>query len=381
MIHLLQKEKYAQVRQLFEEVAINLNCIAVLNHDNDGKVWVDDIHTPSSAFLVDNQYSMYLVGNTANKQFNYGIGEIIKKQIWPIMKPEHGEWVIYFSNPKWNSIFDSDFHLSDYILLKRCFFMLQSQKNPSWKEQIPKDCKMWKIKDILGREELINYKKMMEEIYSQWRSLEEFSKHGFGYVVIKNGTEIISRAMADFVTENKAEMGVWTEEQHRRAGLGTISVAACIEECLQRKITVAWHCSEHNTASQKTAKRAGFLLQKQYTAVLGFFDEYQRFIENSWYKGLYLNQPEIGLKYIKRALKLKPVDQTALSILAILQVKLGRYEGVITTFNKMLLINMENPHQFYYQFCLDPDFESVHGLPRWKLFQQSVFTKYPDLKK
>jgi hypothetical protein len=69
--------------------------------------------------------------------------------------------------------------------------------------------------------------------------------------------------MSDCVAGNEAEIGIYTVPEYRRLGLGTIAVAATVEHCFNQGMDfVGWHCNDDNTASQRTAQRVGFELQK-----------------------------------------------------------------------------------------------------------------------
>ena len=379
MINKLETAEYSKVERLFDETSININCIAVLNGDNDGTIWVNDLTNPTSAFMVDNEFTMYLVGNTKNSQFNQEIGEIIRQEIFPPAGKKNDEWVIYYRHPEWETIIEPDFKLVDFFLLRRCFYVFENLKIANWREKIPENFEMKNIKDILDQKNLVNYDQISKVLNSEWRSEDDFKKREFGYALVKNNEEIITRAMADYVTGTIGELGIWTDECYRRKGFASISVAACVEESQHRGLSLRWHHSEHNVASLKTAEKVGFILKENYTAILGYFDEYQNLIENSWYKGLYLNEPETGLEYVNRAIEMRKPELSLLSIQANILVRMMNYLGVVDTFYEIIKLELEDPDRFFINFCLDKDFTEVHKLKEWSEFEKKFKLKYPNL--
>ena len=44
----MDKIEFIKVKNLFQEVFINLNGLAVINGDSNGRIWVDDLDDPKT---------------------------------------------------------------------------------------------------------------------------------------------------------------------------------------------------------------------------------------------------------------------------------------------------------------------------------------------
>ncbi len=353
MIEEIKKSEFQRVKNLFQGVFFNLNSLAVINGDSEGRVWVDNKEQPQSGLLVDNGWSSYLAGDPDNRDFNKHISKIIQEIIFPEAEklgaetnPEfnNNEWVIYYDDDKWNKKIEEDFGFKDYIELKRCHYKLEKLKIPNWRKLIDVGFSMEKVdSNFLKRDSLENFKEVTNWIKESWKSTEDFLARGFGFCLVKDDLEIVSYGMADWATEDKIEMGIGTISSYRRKGFATLVVSAAIEYCIENKLELGWHCSEHNDASWKTAEKAGLKKIQNYTAAVGCFDEFQNLIENSWYKALYLNQPKEGLNYIEKAVKHERAQVSHWLLYAVILARNKELGKSIQIFNKSIDLGVENP--------------------------------------
>jgi RimJ/RimL family protein N-acetyltransferase len=305
------------MKSLFEEVFFNLNSLVVINGDNEGRIWVDDIKNANTGLLVDNEWSAYLAGDPSNKEFNRSLGKLLKNEIMPKAEkhsenanPEYnaGEFVIYYNNEDWFIALEQDFGIEDLLPLRRYYYRFNQLKFPNWKDRIPQGFSIQKVdRRFLQQKHLVNFDEVYNWVVNTWRCTEDFFGRGFGFCLVKENEEIVSWGIADWATEDQAEMGIGTSKEYRRQGFATTVTSAAADFCLTNDIRLGWHCSEHNNASWKTAEKVGFIRKRGYTAALRNFDNNANLLENAWYKGLYLKKPEEGLHYIDRLItKISP---------------------------------------------------------------------------
>jgi len=110
---------------------------------------------------------------------------------------------------------------------------------------------------FLERAEMDNIRDVAEWVRSSW-GLEDFLARGVGQCLVHEDT-IASWCIGDYAVGYQCEIGIHTDEAHRRRGLASLAVQATLEQCLTRGYTeIGWHCWSNNRASAATALRAGF---------------------------------------------------------------------------------------------------------------------------
>ena len=109
---------------------------------------------------------------------------------------------------------------------------------------------------------------MIEWATTNWGSVAEFVRRGFGFCAVETATgEAASWSLADVVAEGRCEIGIQTAEPYRRRGLAAAVTAAMVRYALtEAKLSaVGWHCSVANVGSSRTAERVGFRHVADYT--------------------------------------------------------------------------------------------------------------------
>lgn len=100
------------------------------------------------------------------------------------------------------------------------------------------------------------------DLCSNYKSLEEFQKHGIGYVIM-DGNEIISGASSYGYYQDRVEVTIETKQEYRRKGLGLACASAMILECLERDIYPRWDAA--NRISVTVAEKLGYRFSHEYT--------------------------------------------------------------------------------------------------------------------
>ena len=98
-----------------------------------------------------------------------------------------------------------------------------------------------------------------------YKDFDAFVKNGSGAVVWYQN-EIVASASRFFTFEKEVELDVSTDERHRRKGLADHCIAAMMEDCTSRGLTVHWDAQ--NTASACMAKSHGFTVKQEYAVYI-----------------------------------------------------------------------------------------------------------------
>ena len=102
------------------------------------------------------------------------------------------------------------------------------------------------------------------EIIDTWTSKEAYLKNGYGYAAVI-GNCIVSRALATCSYNQHDNIGVDTLEEYRKKGISSKLVYFTLLEARKRDRKNIWDCSEDNVASERTAFRVGFELERTET--------------------------------------------------------------------------------------------------------------------
>ena len=81
-----------------------------------------------------------------------------------------------------------------------------------------------------------------------------------------HGDRIVASASSHLTFENEVELDVTTDAEHRRKGLADHCVAAMMNDCAARGLTVHWDAK--NTPSMNMAQSHGFVLQQEYAVYM-----------------------------------------------------------------------------------------------------------------
>ena len=97
-------------------------------------------------------------------------------------------------------------------------------------------------------------------------SVERWEEHGIGYAVVIDG-RVVAESVAGPRSRRTLEMGVVTDEQHRRRGFGTLVSLAVARACEERGDQVWWNANAGNEPSIRIARRIGFRRERRYDLV------------------------------------------------------------------------------------------------------------------
>ena len=253
MITRLVPEKFDTVRDLFADLAQHhLFAEAVLNHDLEGHIYVDDETTPKSGFMTTKELQ-FLAGNPNNSAFNASLQRIFQETIFVGKAPgatlEEIDLVFMdgwlhrletlFGGWRWPPVRE-----------RACHYHLTTAKL-AWRELVPSGYTVQKV-DVGAVYGQVEPPKFNINLY------DNFSVPDFGFCAVWNG-RIVCLCFTDVMSGSACEIGIETDSEHYRRGLATVTAAATVEYALaQGYQDVWWICNDQNRGSIRTAEKVGF---------------------------------------------------------------------------------------------------------------------------
>jgi len=218
-----------------------------------GEVWVDDPDHPRVGLAFTSE-GHYLAGDPQRRDGYTGL-----RQTLP-----HNAYLI--CDPGWESVLDRVWDNPFARKHPRQVYRYKGQRIPDWQARVPPGYELAAVdRDLLRRTDLEQHDEIAGRV-EEWPSLDYFLRRGFGWVVL-HGSTIASRCIADCAYDTRCEMGVGTLPGHRRQGLGSLVVAAALDECERKGYRqIGWHCLASNRGSIGVALKTGFAKVKDYTA-------------------------------------------------------------------------------------------------------------------
>ena len=250
MLELLRDEMHCLVHFYKEKTDVSLcSCI----EGKMGRAWVDKNENPTIAIVVVADFC-YLLGCITNNNIEVTKDELLEKC--------DGKIIVAYDN-SWVSILESFFpnYLNRFIRysIKKELDIFQKNILTSYIDQIDSEFNISKIDESIYFEVLKDG--FMADCCSNYSSLEEFSKHGIGYAIVRNG-EIISAASSYSYCEGSIEITIGTKDEYRRKGLALAVASKLILDCIEKNIYPRWDAA--NLESVELATKLGYHFDKEY---------------------------------------------------------------------------------------------------------------------
>lgn len=238
----------------------------MLDVTNSGYVFVDDIGNPTCGWMFNSE-GFFLAGNSSNHGFKSWLKEWSERYIHE--ESEKGELTacLYFDidSEEWKFHFPEIIPLRPPLQDNRIHYLCTEVKI-DWREMLPTGYTVHRIDRALLENKNISCPHHLYPhwITSNWGSLENFSKHGFGTCIIHRN-RIVSYSLCDCCHGDECEIGIQTLPEYRKRGFATVTAAANAEYALSHGYsTVGWHTHDYNLGSQRTAERVGFEREREY---------------------------------------------------------------------------------------------------------------------
>ncbi len=265
MIEIVHKNK-----NLAELLSKDTSCIyfsCVLEDSMKGQVWVDNLEMPSFA-VVWNEYQ---------KGFQL-MGKPVKDSEYSNLRLFFEKVIFRFLNNKDLSCFECG---TDTEELTKILFEIFRDKNVESAQQkvfglnkiicpyeerkiLNNDLEIVAIDDSFYKGKYDNIGYVTNEINDTWTSKEAYLKNGYGYAAVI-GNCIVSRALVTCSYKQHDNIGVDTLNEYRKKGISSKLVYLTLLEARKRNRECVWDCTEDNIASERTAIKVGFELERTDT--------------------------------------------------------------------------------------------------------------------
>jgi RimJ/RimL family protein N-acetyltransferase len=267
-IHELGHGEHERVAPLFQGLDHQLITAAVLGGANPGRIWVDDVAEPGSAFMASPE-GCFLAGYEANDGFNRAVHE----QIVVPLQNKYGIVVLICHPDAWEAVLDVVVGGQPVVMRDRIHYLLDRPR-VDWKAEVPDGFDVEPIDAaLLARTGLYIPEHVTGWMKSNWGSVAGFMANGLGCCTV-HGDRIVSWSLADCIVGDACEIGIRTAEEYRRQGLATLTAAATVDACLARGVTaVGWQCDADNWGSRKVAEKVGFVHERNYVHYLCYTED------------------------------------------------------------------------------------------------------------
>jgi RimJ/RimL family protein N-acetyltransferase len=383
MIELVKKD-YAQAGPLFRDLEWNLITRAVLEGTSPGRIYVDRVEDPRTAFLCSVE-GYYLAGDDSNDAFNRSLNRLILRQLFAGDTVRRGETDVAISvHPdSWKEKMPVIFRGRGALLTARRHYVCTARPY-AWQDRVPDGVQVHRLDEELLRTPAVEVPEhVIKWMTTNWGSVEEFLRRGFGVCTLRD-RRVVSWSVADCVSGEACEIGIHTADEYRRRGLATLTAVAAVDYALSHGLRqVGWHCDEYNVGSIRVAENAGFTLERKYvqyyacaneahhleeTAAAHFratryreaIDSYDRFFATpldqlpQWLREI-LPQ-ELGVHYFR---------------VAFAHATLGKEASALEYLDKA--VDHGWLHADYLMGC--QAFASLHDTPRWNHILKKIQTK------
>jgi RimJ/RimL family protein N-acetyltransferase len=280
MIHELPATSYDRVKPLYEPLSFMPFCAGVLEGSHAGRVFVDDVRQPHTAFMLTWDCWGFLGGDPRHDDFFQALNEALFAKAF---LGEHS-WGLFLSCPPdgWTEPLATVCAPRPPIELPRRHYVARSIGD-DWQAHMPQGYAIRRMDrsllDLPGIALPGDVTKMIDAI--DWDA--DVVDKGCGFVALYDG-QVAAHAMIDCVVGDVGEIGLFTHPAHRRRGLATAISAASIKYGLAHGLsTIVWDCYEHNVGSIRTATKLGLERERDHTMYSFFFDEADHGSMSAWH--------------------------------------------------------------------------------------------------
>lgn len=284
----LAKKEYEMARPLFKELSkYHLMIDSVLDGNTPGRVYVDS-KNPTTAFLwnqtIDSGW--FLEGENTTDAFCNALNRLLVTKIIPEGKtfPDSHDCNLTVFPEVWQEKIDIIFKGIIINKDQRKQFTFKELKVFDWEKKIPDGFFLERIDEqfLEKRKGLKNYDRVVRDV-NHFMSVKNFVKRGVGFCIWHKDT-IVSMCTADYVKDNRIEIGIFTDEQYRRRGFATLTASATVQFCLEHQFTwIGWHCWSDNDASCATAEAVGFTVTLEHPVYHVWYNEFDNLLVQAWF--------------------------------------------------------------------------------------------------
>jgi RimJ/RimL family protein N-acetyltransferase len=293
------------VRSLFEGFDYSLSISALVEGNNPGRIFVDDVAQPRTALALTVEGTL-LAGDDTNPTTNEALRQLFKESIFTDKVFVEDDWgmMLAVHPQRWEAKLTQLIPTHQADVLPRYHYRCREVKL-HWRDHLPDGYTVHQIdRALLANPVLTVPAAILETIATYWRAVDHFLAKGAGFCVVHQN-EAVSWCIADCTAGNQIDVGIMTVPAHRRRGLAAVAAAATVEYCLSHGFTsVGWHCDQDNVASWKTAEKVGFQRTREYVYYYYIFsqpDHFAQLARSCFNRGDY----ERTVQYLEQAFALR----------------------------------------------------------------------------
>jgi RimJ/RimL family protein N-acetyltransferase len=277
----LRADNYGRVRSLFGPIGYNLAIDSIVTCLSPGSIYVDDLDNPRLA-LIWTQSRVFLGGQAQDKATLLALQRTLYEVYYPdAVTSGVVAFTLHFT-PGWDKLIErvlAEKHLMPDI---RHYYELDAS-GMGMRLALPAKYELKAVNEtLLANSGLKHLDRLIAEMQSERPSVEDFLTRSFGYCAICDES-IVAWCMSEYNCDDYCEIGIFTDESHRRLGLAAATATAVFGHASKQGISnIGWHCWESNEASIALALKLGFMLNTRYPVYFGYIDPLQNLTVNGY---------------------------------------------------------------------------------------------------
>jgi hypothetical protein len=268
MISITPAQVTPAVRALFRTDEMGATrCFAVLEGSVPaGKILVDDLSVPQWALVQEAvDHSLFLGGN---------VDPAACAEVFAALRQEGDMLVGMQEDDPRLALFPPEPYYDGRVL--EFYDRPSGQGLEPYLRQVPADCVIRR----LDRELILRTEWGPNDV-AFYGGLDHWEKICFGYVLMR-GDEILSEATVGPPALGCYEPGVFTQENQRGKGYGTMVTARLIQEIEAAGGQTYWNCAKQNAASAAIARKLGYRVEKEFRCLAWRKTDLSQPRENLW---------------------------------------------------------------------------------------------------
>ncbi len=250
--------------------------LSVLLGVNPGRVYVDDVDTPTAALIwAQGIEGFYLVGDAGSPVFSVHLDAYVRGVIKPEARKSGLDWFeVSGDSPVWDEAIQSIFKDQRIGSSRQIIHSLPQDQSTVDRLRSVNRRNVQRIDlSLLNDSRIENLEFLQSKLKRCWRSSEEFLDTGIGYVILLDDL-VVSACFSEFVAEDIHVLGVETISEKRRQGFAKMATGAVLLECCESGLQPYWDCEEVNTGSRKLVESLGFEKERDYLVHYFEFDRH-----------------------------------------------------------------------------------------------------------
>ena len=303
----LKKKEFYKATPLFTYLRkYHLMIDSVIDGNTPGRIFIDDYNIPTTAFLWNSNYDSgwFLEGTNFTDEFCKDLNVILKEKIIPegISLEKSVDCNLCYYPDNWEEKISIIFEGFLIRYDRRKHFVFYKLKNYNYTDLIPSNYQLIQIdQEFVTKAD--SYRNG-ERIIRDWDVF--LPKEKFVGFCLINENVIVSLCTSDYISKDRIEFGIFTDEEYRKRGFATIIGSATVDYAQKNGYNwIGWHCWITNEASANTALAIGYELSLDHPVYHMWYNLYENLI-------VFALSPSYGeevnldnrIKYLKKALEL-----------------------------------------------------------------------------